>query len=361
MLPSIEAALRSQPGAAQATLSTFLLSFSAGQLVFGPLSDRIGRRTALLLGFGVYLAGSIVCWAAPSMPMLLAGRAIQGLGGAAGPVISRAIVRDLSGATGTGRALSLLMSFTIIAPLIAPMLGGFLGTASGWRGTFALLTLLGAASLAMIFAYVPSGLPAARHRSSPLPIYRRLLVTPATLQSVLMGAIAHGGLFAYITSAPYIVVVEHGVPPHLFFTIFGIGVAFLAGAIHLNGRIAGRVSPEAIIGRLSLPYGLVAAGAAWLLFRGQMPAAGAAAVVAAYLFVTGFLIPSALFLLLRDNPSNAGAASALFGACQFAGGGLIAWFISELPGTPSTQLLCVVGLAAGSLCVLASVVGRAPR
>jgi DHA1 family bicyclomycin/chloramphenicol resistance-like MFS transporter len=295
------------------------------------------------------------------MSMLIAGRAIQGLGGAAGPVISRAIVRDLSGAVGTGRALSLLMSFTIIAPLVAPMFGGFLGAVSGWRATFALLTLLGAASLAMSIAYVPAGLPATRHRSSPIPIYRRLLVTPATLRSVLMGAIAHGGLFAYITSAPYIVVVEHGVPPHLFFTIFGIGVAFLAGAIQLNGRIAGLVGPEAIIGRLSLPYGLIAAGAAWLLFTDQMPAGGAAAVVAAYLFVTGFLIPSSLFLLLRDNPANAGAASALFGACQFAGGGLIASSMSRLPGTASMQLLCVVGLAAGALCVLAGVVGRSPR
>jgi DHA1 family bicyclomycin/chloramphenicol resistance-like MFS transporter len=188
-----------------------------------------------------------------------------------------------------------------------------------------------------------------------------MLVTPAALRSMLMGSIAHGGLFAYITNAPYIVVVEHGVPPHLFFSIFGIGVCFLAGALQLNGRLAGRAGPEAIIGRLALPYGMIAVGAALVVADGQMPGGAAAALVAAYLFATGFLMPNALFLLLRDNPANAGAASALFGACQFAGGGLVASFISRLPGTASTQLLCVVGMAAGSLCALAYLARRSPR
>lgn len=150
------------PEIAQLTLGIFLVAYAIGQLVVGPLSDALGRRRVLLAGLAVFTAGGVVCAAAPSMGVLLAARALQGLGSAASPVIARAMVRDTQPPAGAARMLSTIMAVLAIAPMLAPAVGGALLAAIGWQAIFVALAVIGAGFGATALVMLPETLPPER-------------------------------------------------------------------------------------------------------------------------------------------------------------------------------------------------------
>jgi len=332
-LPALGAALGTSAGAAQWTLSGFLLGFAFGQLLLGPASDRFGRRPVLIAGLVVYaLAGAAA--AAPSIGALILLRLLQGFGACAGMVVSRAVVRDVfEGAEAVSRQ-SFLSAIATLAMLLAPMIGAVLLGSLGWRATYGALSVAGVALLAATAVLQPETLPPSRRRAGRVwDGYAQVLRAPRTLGYAAVNALTFGGLFAYISASPSVFIGTLGVTPGVFSLLFALAaLALLAGSI-LNGLLARRLS-AASLERL----GPALLGIALVLVCALGPAVPRVpvlvCVLAAYTFATGLVTPNAIAAGLAPLPEAAGAAAAFIGFSQMIVGAISAAVVGlVLPGT----------------------------
>ena len=335
-LPSLQGHFHSSAAQVQLTLTACLIGLAVGQLIAGPLSDSFGRRRPLIIGVALYAAASLACAFVNSIEVLTAGRLVQGAAGAAGIVISRAIVRDLYSGTAMVRFFSTLVLVNGAAPILAPVIGGQLLRFTDWEGVFVVLSVIGIVLLVAVLLGISETLPQEQRRTGGLRdtvgSFRVLVRDPYYVGYALVGALAFSAMFGYIAGSPFVMEQVYHLSPQGFSFLFGANAAGLMLYGYVNGRLIGSV-PATTLMRFGLLQGAVG-GAGLLVVTlagfGLWPSA-----VCLWLVVSsiGLSSPNVSALALADHGANAGAASALLGLSQFLIGAAIGPLTG--PGTGS--------------------------
>lgn len=347
-------------GAAQAdiqlTISSFLVGLFIGMLFYGPLSDKLGRRPLLLGGITLYLLASIACFLAVSAEWLVAARFLQALGAAAASVLARAIVRDLFPLNEAARVLSLMHLVTMIATLIAPLVGGYLILVTGWRALFVVLFIFAALVLLLSAWKIPETHHGSSRGSSFLAVYKAygaILLQPVAVGYILCMSLTFAGMFAYITASPFIYIEYFGVAPQTYAWLFSMNIGGIILLVSLNARYVGRFGTQRL---LWLGASLAAGSGLLLVFAGVTGLGGLPLIVIAllgFVSVTGVLGANCMASLLSRFPEQAGAAAGIAVATQFGIGALASGLVSWLhDGTPLTMSLMIGLLGCGSLLAL---------
>ncbi|MCQ9135333.1 multidrug effflux MFS transporter [Streptomyces hilarionis] len=351
-LPEVTRTLHAPAATVQLTLTACLAGMALGQLVVGPMSDRWGRRRPLLAGLAVYVVATALCALAPTVEALVAFRLVQGLAGAAGIVIARAVVRDLYDGVAMARFFSTLMLVSGVAPVVAPLIGAQILRTTDWRGVFALLTAVGLLLVALVWFRLPETLPAGgRHAGGTgeaLRAMRRLLSDRRFAGFLLTGGFAFAALFAYISASPFVVQEIYGASPQTFGLLFGANSIGLVVVGQINGKLlVGRVRLDRVLAA-GLSTVTLAATALLLMTTGVFGEVGLVPVAAA-LFVLmsamGVTLPNAQTLALMRVRHSAGSASALLGTSSFLIGA-IATPLVGIAGERTAVPMAVVQVAA---------------
>ncbi|HEV7680171.1 MAG TPA: Bcr/CflA family multidrug efflux MFS transporter [Candidatus Dormibacteraeota bacterium] len=362
-LPSIASDFHTGPSAVQLTLTAFVAGIALGQLLAGPVSDAIGRRRPLFVGIAGYTVASLLCAVAPNVFALTGLRFIQGLTGAAGVVIARAIVRDLYSGIAAARYFSLLMLITGLAPILAPTFGGQLLRATSWRGVFLVLALVGAAIGVVTAVRLHETLPPERRRPGGLRdtgrAFGELFSDRVFVGYAVSGSLAFSTIFTYISGSSFVLQGIYGMSPQTFALAFGLNACGLVGATQINRRLAGSVPIKTL-----LVAGLVlmaAASLALLVTAGAHLLGLAGILVPLFLVMTGlgFVIPNSTALALSRHPRAAGTASALLGAMQMGSGAVVAPLVG-IAGSGTALPMAVVMAALGLTAVVSLVVLTRP-
>lgn len=326
-------------------MSVFVIGLAVAHLFVGALADRFGRRPVALVGFGVYTLASLAAMMAPSLEALLLARFVQGLSGACGPILMRALVRDTVAPAAASRRLALTGTISGIAPLLAPTVGILVAQTFGWQSSFAVLALYGAVTFCVVLTMMPETLA---NRSSEvnyitLAVIRGLVTERGFLFGSFAMAMGYGGLFAWISTGSYYLSIESGLAPLVTSLIFAAGsLCFMLGGI-IAMRLAG--PPErtirigAGIGALGGFFALVLAfalpGQPWFCLP-----------VMLFYCSWGIIQPPAINIAMRDHPAIAGKASALLGLVQLGGGVMLSWIVVALGAGPASLGLMLVSTAA---------------
>jgi DHA1 family bicyclomycin/chloramphenicol resistance-like MFS transporter len=320
--PSIQAYFGTGAGQVQRTLAVFSTGFAIGQLFFGPLSDRLGRKGPLIGGILLYLAGVLGVLLAPNIEVFTVARLIQALGGCAAALIGRAMVRDLFPEREAARVFSILMLIMGLAPILAPLIGGQLLLLSGWQGIFYLLLGFAGISLVAVLLTLPESLPKARRVTHGIgevfAVYGRLLADRKFTAYSLSLAFASSGMFSYITGSPFVFIRLHGVPPQYYGWLFGSNALGLIACSQFNRYLLRQHSDTAIL-RHALAVTAVAGiclGAVGAFDLGGLP--GLMAPLFVCVASLGFILPNATAAAMNRSGGHAGSAAALMGGIQFA-------------------------------------------
>jgi DHA1 family bicyclomycin/chloramphenicol resistance-like MFS transporter len=323
-LPEVTESLHSPAATVQLTLTACLAGMAFGQLVVGPMSDKWGRRRPLLIGMAIYVLATAACVFAPTVESLIAFRLLQGLAGAAGIVIARAVVRDLHDGFAMARFFSTLMLISGVAPIIAPVIGGQVLRVTDWRGVFAVLTVIGILLTLVVWRWLRETLPPERRHNGglgeTLHAMRALLADKPFTGYMLTGGFTFAALFAYVSASAFVVQEIYGASPQMYSLLFGLNSIGLVAVGQLNGKVlVGRVSMDLVLG-IGLAIIAVAAVALLIMTTGVLGRAGLVPV-AAGLFVLmaamGIMLPNTNALALMRAPNAAGSASALLGTSSF--------------------------------------------
>jgi DHA1 family bicyclomycin/chloramphenicol resistance-like MFS transporter len=350
-LPSLMQYFSADEAEVQLTLSIFLVGLAASQLIYGPLSDRFGRKPVLLAGLGLYLLASIACMLAPSIGFLIGARFFQALGACVGPVLCRAVVRDVHGREGAARVLSYLAAAMAIAPLLGPILGGYLQAWFGWRANFAVLVLYGLTGLTGALAMLPETNqhknPLATQPVTIIETYLMLAGQRRYVGYVLSSAFGYSGIFCFISGSSFVLMGMMKLPSDAYGYCFAAVVAgYIAGAT-LAGKLARKVS----LHRMIASGGAIAlAGAVVLIALALAGIDTVAAIVgptAVYLFGVGMVMANSMAGAIGPFPRAAGAASALLGFIQMSIAALVGAAIGH--AADGTQMPMVTALALSAI------------
>ncbi len=351
-LPRIAHALHAAPGLVQWTLSAFVLSFGLGQLVLGPLSDRIGRRPVLLGGLALFTLAGAGCAFAGDARVLIGLRLLTGIGACAGTVCARAIAQDLSkDRAGATYRQAVLQAVNSLAPILAPLLGALILATLDWRWLYGLLAIVGIALFVIVAVFLPeTGQPVDGALASA---YARVLRMPRLGGLALVIAASFFGYFSMITTAPFALIEQLHITSTQFALAFAINAcAFLLGAT-ITGRLARKVDPERLMAAgvgVTLVAGILA-------FAFDHYAPTVPGVVLTWALFAGGLalaLPGSFATALSAARHDAGLAAGLLGASQFLAGALGSAIAGALPG-PATSTLGLmaalggIGAAAGYL------------
>ncbi|MFJ3270229.1 multidrug effflux MFS transporter [Streptomyces sp. NPDC086776] len=357
-LPAVTDALHAPAATVQLTLTACLGGMALGQVVVGPMSDRWGRRRPLLLGMVVYVLATALCVFAPTTELLIGFRLLQGLAGAAGIVIARAVVRDMYDGVEMARFFSTLMLISGVAPVIAPLIGGQVLRFTDWRGIFAVLTVVGLLLTLVVWKWLHETLPPEeRHTGGvgdALRTMRGLLGDRTFTGYMVAGSLAFAALFAYVSASPFVVQEIYGASPQTFSLLFGINSIGLITVGQINGKIlVGRISLDKALG-FGLGVIVLAATALLLMTSGAFGDVGLVPV-ATGLFVLmsamGLAMPNTNALALMRTKHAAGSASALLGTSSFLIGAIASPLVGiagDATAVPMAvvQLVCAVGAMA---------------
>ena len=328
-MPGLVTALQTDWSTVQLTLSVFVFAFAVGQLVYGPLSDRLGRRIPLLGGLGLYLVANLICAAAPGIEILLVGRFLQGLGACSGVVGCNAIVRDcFSGAQST-RAFARIASVTSLAPIIAPVIGGFLEKHSGWRASFLFLAGFSLVLLLLVAFKLRETLPKSmRGQSRTANNYREILTHKTWIGYSLISGLTFGALFAFIATSSDLIVRGLNISPQTYGILFATNAGVYLLGSFLAERLAGRVHGRHLVWGGSL---LILAGGMTMAIPATLAHFSLPAVLLPmYIATTGVALamPAAAAGAVEPFPHAAGLATGLQGFIRF----VLAALIVVLPG-----------------------------
>ncbi len=358
-LPAIATGLGATPAEVQLTLTACLIGLAVGQLICGPLSDTFGRRRPLLIGLALYTVASLLCAIAPTVWGLVALRLLQGLGGAAGIVIARAVVRDHFAGAEAARFFALTMLVNGLAPILAPIIGGQLLLITTWQGVFVVLGAIGAVLFVVAAFRLRESLPPERRRSGRLGdvarSYQGLLRDRRFMSYVLASALAFAAMFSYISASPFIIEGVFGQSPQVFSLFFAVNALGVVIASQVSGSLVGRVAP----GRILLTGLCISATGGVVLITAAAVGLGLFGIALGFFMVVasyGLVAPNAAALALADQPHQAGSASALLGASQFFIGAAAAPLVSLGGTTTALPMAVVIGgitwLALGTFLVL---------
>lgn len=350
-LPAIGQSLGAEVGAVQWSLTAFFLALGVGQLLYGPVSDMLGRKPPLYFGLGLFTLASVGCALATDIDTLVALRFVQGLGAAAGMAIPRAVVRDLHTGIEAARLMSLLMLVFSVSPILAPLAGSALIAVTGWRGVFWAVALAATAGLALVFTTLSETRPVSERvqssLASALRAYGLLLRDRHYLGLVFIGGCAMSGFFVYLASSPFVLINHYGLTPTQYSLAFSVNAVAFIGASQLTGALGERFGLVRVVKAAAS-----ASGAVMLVLLGYYLAGGdrLAVLIALYFIASAFMglvIPTTSVLALEQHGAIAGTASALLGTLQMLTGaaamGVVGLFSSGQP------LPMVVGMAAGAL------------
>jgi DHA1 family bicyclomycin/chloramphenicol resistance-like MFS transporter len=326
------------------TLSSFFVAFAFGQLLVGPLSDRFGRKWLVLVGLAVFVAGSVLCALAGTLPFLILGRVIQALGACAASVLSRAIARDLFDGEALARALALTMIAMAAAPGFSPLLGSALDSLFGWRITLLVVAAFGVA-LGLHYSNStgethPADRRASLTASAVAFAYGRLAADPRFLLPAVSVSLVIGGLYTFFAAAPAILMNGLGLTAFQFGWYFASTVLIVFAAGFLAPRLADRWG-QRTVGMIGA--GIALAGSLFLFAFAAAPAIMPfTTAIAAYLFGMGLINPLGTAIALHPFGGQAGLASALLGFLQMGCAAIGASFASVLPLQPSVSLAVIL-------------------
>ena len=327
-LPDIAHVLGAPVARTQLTISSYLIGFAVGQMIYGPLSDRYGRRPVLLAAVALYLASTLACAAAQSVDLLIAARLLQGLSGSGAIVLARAIVRDVYSGVQAARELSLMGSISATAPIVAPMIGGVLQAGFGWRANFICMSVGGLIALLVAGRLLPETLRP-DNRASPLSFFSMMRGYGAVARHrgflVYLGIITttYAGLFAWVSGASVVLQGVYGLSAVTFGFTFALGAAgYMLGAM-IATRLVVRLGLDRTIG---VGVVVIAAGGLSLALAVAtgVPGLWLVAAMALYLAGVGLAMPQAMAGALTPFPDRAGTAASLMGLVQQALAAIIA-------------------------------------
>lgn len=351
-MPAMGASLSAKPGQVELTVSGYLIGFSIGQLLWGPVGDRLGRRLPIAIGLVLFIIGSAGCAMAVSVEALIAWRIVQAAGACAGVVLARAMVRDLYAGERAAQMMSTLMTVMAIAPLLGPLAGGQILRFAPWQAIFWFLTLVGFATLAAVWA-LPETLAREQRNRTPLTNafadYWRLLRDRRVMSYAAAGGFFYAGMFAYVAGTPFAFITCYHVPAQYFGLLFAVGIVGIMITNLLNAKLVPRFG---IVGlfragtTVAALAGLVAAIDARTGWGGLL---GLALPLFLFVGMTGLVVANSIAGALANHPNHAGAVSALVGASHYGSGIVGSMMVGVLSdGTPWPLGLVVVLCGGGA-------------
>jgi len=344
-LPDIAHVLAAPPARTQLTISSYLIGFAVGQVGYGPLSDRHGRRPVLLAAITLYLTSTLACAAAQSVDVLIAARLLQGIGGSGAIVLARAIVRDLYSGVRAARELSLMGSISAFAPIVAPMIGGVLQSAFGWRASFVCMSIGAIIVMLVAVRLLPETLR--RRAGAPVSFFSMVLGYGAVLRHrgflIYLGilTISYAGLFAWVSGASVVLQSVYGLSATAFGFTFALGAGgYMAGAM-IATRLVVRLGLDRTIGAgvIVLAAGGLALAA---VVAAGIPGIWLVAAMAVYLAGLGLAMPQAVAGALTPFPDRAGTAASLMGLVQQTVAAIVAAVIGGYLGRSAWPMTGVV-------------------
>ncbi|SEI52571.1 MFS transporter, DHA1 family, bicyclomycin/chloramphenicol resistance protein [Azotobacter beijerinckii] len=353
--PALAAVFGTEVERVQLSLAAYFIGMTIGQLAYGPLADRFGRRLPLLFGVALFSLASLACALAGSLEQLVVARFAQALGGCAGMVVARTVVRDLCDPPTTAKVFSRLMLVMGLAPILAPLAGGLLLQAFGWQSIFVCLTLFGALTGLAVALRLPETLASGTPRPSVgdgFRHYARLLRDREFLAFSLAGGVAMAGMFAYIAGSPFIFIQLYGVPEEHYGWLFGSNAAGFILVSQLNAHVLRWRGPGFWLRRAVWLH--AASALVLLLVALTRPAALWPLLPPLFVCIAslGAIMPNAAACALAAQGSQAGSASALMGSLQFGVAALASALVGALhdgSALPMAQVIGFCALAAAGL------------
>ncbi len=345
-LPEIGAALGTSVQAMQTTITAYFIAFGLAQLIYGPWADQAGRKPPLYAGIAIFLLGSVICTMAPSVDWLIAGRFVQGLGGAAMMVVPRAIIRDMYTGHAATRLMAAVMLVISVSPMLAPLAGSGLMAVTGWRGIFGALVVAGLVSLMVLaFAQRETLHPDQRQSFNLADTLRgcRLLLSDRSFMGLtFLGGFGMASFFVFIASASFVYTESFGLSPTGFSIAFAINAIGFFAASQAAGPLGLRLGARRVMSRATLGFAATTA----VLLALALTGFASLVVCVAGLFVAnaflGLIIPTTMVMALEDHGDMAGLASSLGGTLQMLAGGLmIAATGPFFDGTPTPMLAAI--------------------
>ena len=349
-MPVMEKVFHASTGAVQSTMVTFLLGYALGQSLYGPITDRFGRKPPLYACLVLFIASSAACALAPSIPWIAAFRLVQAVAACGGSVVSRAMVRDLFPPEDLRHIFSMLVLVLGVSPVVAPLVGSYLLLWFGWKAAFVTQAILGCVCLSGMHFRLPESLSHDAKRPLRLDLiraaYGQLIKDRTFLGASVVCGFSSAGTFAYITSAPFVFIVLYKVPTERFGWLFGIIAAGMVVASQINGRIPHSVPVwrllrganlvQLVSGLLLLASVLTGIGGLPGLFLG----------VFAYVSAQGFVFPNGSAIAMMRHGKMAGTASALLGTTQFLIAATATIFLAFLdnPAVPMAIVIAAAGI-----------------
>ena len=360
--PAIASDLHTEISQVMLSLTSFFVGVAVGQLFLGPLSDRYGRKTPLLFGLALYVVASIGCIFARSVHALIILRVVQALGGCAGMVISRAMVRDMFSGSEIAKVFSLLMLVMGVAPILAPTIGGIVTTALGWRYIFVVLTLIGLFLLVISIRVLPETRgPDTSLSLHPIRVLREYLSVfqePRFATYALTGGFASAGLFAYIAGSPFVFMKLFGVSEQHYGWIFGMNACGLILASQINRVLLRKRTSTDIVLKASTLQCTVGLLLAMGTLTHLISFGGTFLLIFGFMMIQGFVFPNASALAIEPFTRNAGSASALLGCLQMTSGAIASALVSYLHNNTALPMAGVMA-ACGIISFSTLLAGRA--
>ncbi|WP_233964852.1 multidrug effflux MFS transporter [Pectobacterium versatile] len=351
-LPAMPIMAKDLQGNAELTITGFLIGFCIAQLIWGPLSDHLGRRIPLFIGMVLFIIGSVGCALSTDMSQIVFWRVFQALGACTGPMLARAMIRDLFSRTRAAQMLSTLMIVMAIAPIAGPLLGGQLIKVTSWHAIFWLLAVIGVVMLISL-RWLPETLPADRRVKASLPSafrnYYSLLTNANFMRFTLCLTFYYVAAYAFITGSAFVYITYFGIDPQHYGWLFALNIVGVMGMSVVNRRLVQRYSLERLL-KFAM---LIAAAASFVLAIGTKLHIGGIILIVVSVFVffsmNGIIAATSTAAALDAVPNMAGSASALIGSLQY-GSGIISSLLLALlsDGTPWTMAWIIALFTAAS-------------
>lgn len=349
--PVLEQDFQTTAAAIQLTLTGTMLGFALGQLIVGPLSDKVGRRIPLLSVTALHVLASVAASLAPTLELLTAARVMQGAGAAAGGVVAAAIVRDLFGGRRLVVMLSRLALVSGVAPVLAPLLGSVLLLVMPWRGVFVVLAVYGTVMLVSASIFLPETLPRARRNERGATVwqrYRSVFSDRVFIGVLIIGGMTFSGLFSYLSSSSFLFQLGYGFDAQQFGLLFAVNSLGVVVGVQFASRLASRFGPQWV---LAWSTAVLVVAASAIIVTDQLGFGLWGTIIPLFFFMTacGFTFPCVQVLALDRHGKAAGTAQSIVGATNFGVAGIISplvgWIARDAGITPTTMAAVMVGCA----------------